>query len=187
MQRIASSCNENSCTKNAKGETTEKKKSPRELWKWRGCGKRGKPKAGFPLFPQPLGNLAKPRRDSHIPTAPTTTPWKSGKPKAGFPLSHRDLLSSKTERKTGGLRPPPRTAALRSASANDVYHSVTLFREATRPGDLIVADHSRVFLLSCARICHYLRPRPAKRSNFIFRGDNKDRSPRVAWGSAQLA
>ena len=43
----------------------------RELWKCRGCGKRGKPKAGFPLFPQPLGNLAKDRRDSHISTAPT--------------------------------------------------------------------------------------------------------------------
>src|SRR5579872_7326799 len=26
----------------------------RELWKWRGYGKRGKPKAGFPLFPSPL-------------------------------------------------------------------------------------------------------------------------------------
>jgi len=44
----------------------------KELWKWRGCGKRGKPKAGFPLFPQPLGNLAKSGRDSHISTAPAT-------------------------------------------------------------------------------------------------------------------
>src|SRR5260370_20543275 len=26
--------------------------SRRELWKCRGCGKRGKPKAGFPLFPR---------------------------------------------------------------------------------------------------------------------------------------
>src|SRR5713226_8603257 len=24
------------------------------LWKWRGCGKRGKPKAGFPLFHAPV-------------------------------------------------------------------------------------------------------------------------------------
>jgi len=31
------------------------------------------------------------RRDSHIPTAPATRPWKSGKPKAGFPLSHSHL------------------------------------------------------------------------------------------------
>jgi hypothetical protein len=136
MQRIGSNGKEKAAQKNAKTQKAEKKKSSRGLWKWRGCGKRGKPKAGFPLFPQPLGNLAKPGRDSHIPTAPTTTPWKSGKPKAGFPLSHRDLLCSKTERKTRGLRPP------RSASANDVYHSVTLSGEATRPGDLIVADHS---------------------------------------------
>ncbi len=30
-------------------------------------------------------------RDSHIPTAPATRPWKSGKPKTGFPLSHSHL------------------------------------------------------------------------------------------------
>ena len=38
----------------------------RELWKWRGGGNRGKPKAGFPPFPPPLGN-----------------------PAEGFPLFHR--------------------------------------------------------------------------------------------------
>src|SRR5204863_10141663 len=83
-----------------------KMKGGRELWKWRGCGKRGKPKAGFPLFPQPLGNLAESRRDSHIPTAPATTPWKSGKPKAGFPLSHRVLLCSKKRTENGRASPP---------------------------------------------------------------------------------
>src|SRR5260370_36206995 len=54
-------------------------------------------------FHEPLGNLAKSRRDSHIPTAPATVPnlrrnstgigkcgpWKSGNPKPGFPLFHR--------------------------------------------------------------------------------------------------
>jgi hypothetical protein len=49
-----------------------KTRGGRELWKWRGCGKRGKPKAGFPLFPRALGNLAKRRRDSHISTAPVS-------------------------------------------------------------------------------------------------------------------
>lgn len=39
-------------------------------WKWRGHGHRGKPKAGFPRRPQPLGNRR--RRDSHISTAATT-------------------------------------------------------------------------------------------------------------------
>src|SRR5216684_2609149 len=57
------------------------------LWKWRGCGKRGKPEAGFPRFPQPLGNLAQTARfpHSHSGGGPR---WKSGKPKAGFPLFH---------------------------------------------------------------------------------------------------
>src|SRR5712692_4832586 len=90
-------------------------KSGRELWKWRGYGKRGKPKAGFPLFPQPLGNLAKSRRDSHIPTAPATTPWKSGKPKAGFPLSHRVLISYTKEKQTENGRASP--SALRGGAS----------------------------------------------------------------------
>jgi len=32
-------------------------------------------------------------RDSHTPTAPASTTWKSGKPKAGFPLSHARLAT----------------------------------------------------------------------------------------------
>src|SRR5882762_9984730 len=86
----------------------------KELWKWRGCGKRGKPKTGFPLFPQPLGNLAESRRDSHIPTAPATTPWKSGKPKAGFPLSHRVLLYERKNKKENGRASP---SALRGGAS----------------------------------------------------------------------
>src|SRR5262249_10081142 len=39
-----------------------------ELWKCRGCGKSGKPRAGFPLFPQ--------------------APWKSRQKTARFPHSH---------------------------------------------------------------------------------------------------
>jgi hypothetical protein len=34
-------------------------------------GKHGKPNAGFPPFPPPLG-IPQNRRDSHIPTASTT-------------------------------------------------------------------------------------------------------------------
>src|ERR1039457_6463351 len=63
-------------------------------------GKRGKPEAGFPLFPQPLGNLAKGRRDSHIPTAPTTK-----------------VFASEESKKRGGRR----VAALRATPPNDVY------------------------------------------------------------------
>src|ERR1035437_6709412 len=41
---------------------------PGRLWKCRGCGKRGKPKAGFPLFPR--------------------APWKSRRRQARFPHFH---------------------------------------------------------------------------------------------------
>src|SRR5437868_323150 len=37
-----------------------------------GCGRGGKPKAGFPPRPRALGNRQ--TRDFHIPTAPTTRP-----------------------------------------------------------------------------------------------------------------
>ena len=69
-------------------------------------------------FHEPLGNLAKRRRDFHIPTAPATK--AAGKvenqkqvshfPTASIPLS----LKTKQNRSAGGLRPPP-AAALRSA------------------------------------------------------------------------
>ena len=65
----------------------------RELWKWRDCGKRGKPKAGFPLFPQSLGNLAKGRRDSHISTAPATRRMGKWKTKTRFPTFPPPSLS----------------------------------------------------------------------------------------------
>src|SRR5947208_7050890 len=46
-------------------------------------GKPGKPKAGFPLFPPSLESPQK-QRASHIPTAPTTSPYltktKHGRP-----------------------------------------------------------------------------------------------------------
>src|ERR1700685_1695237 len=37
-----------------------------ELWKCRRCGNLGNPKAGFPTFPQRLGNLAKAARFPHF-------------------------------------------------------------------------------------------------------------------------
>src|ERR1039458_568365 len=47
---------------------TTKNREERELWKCRGCGKRGKPKAGFPLFPR--------------------APWESRRRQARFPHFH---------------------------------------------------------------------------------------------------
>src|ERR1035438_10110955 len=69
---------------------TTKNRKERELWKCRGCGKRGKPKAGFPLFPRaPWESHQKQARFPHSHSSGDEGGWKSGKPKAGFPLSHR--------------------------------------------------------------------------------------------------
>ncbi len=102
------------------------KPGPEELWKCRGCGKRGKPKAGFPTlstspleispkggeiptFPQ-LGRsgLGKWKTKGRFPTFPdrfaTTTPaspLKTRKPKNGW---------------LGGLAPAIAAAALRATS-----------------------------------------------------------------------
>jgi hypothetical protein len=51
----------------------------------------GKPKAGFPRFPPPLGNLATPARFPHSQQPWRQRAWESGKPKPGFPLSHNAL------------------------------------------------------------------------------------------------
>src|SRR5258706_15293731 len=73
----------------------------------------------FPSFPDPLGNRAKKRRrDSHIPTAPTTT--ADGKVETQnqvSPLSHRHDFSGperKKHRAAGGLLPSARRRALRA-------------------------------------------------------------------------
>src|SRR3984885_5135543 len=83
-----------------------------ELWKCRRCGNLGNPKAGFPTFPQRLGNLAKAARFPHFHssygsllrlnrTTPAERTERGGKveiQKAGFPLSHRtDGLRRKEE------------------------------------------------------------------------------------------
>src|ERR1700732_1057901 len=105
------------------GQQNKKRAGKRELWKCRGCGKRGKPTTVFPLCPQPLGNLAKNRRDSHISTAPAEAGgWKSGKPKAGFPLSHRheSPFSRNLNPAAGGLRPPPTAGASRRPKSQRV-------------------------------------------------------------------
>src|SRR6266849_70917 len=110
-QLTASSCKENRCAKNEAAKMARNDKSEES------CGNGGVVESvesqnqASPSFHNPLEISPK---AGEIPTAPTTTPWKSGKPNPGFPLSHRVLLCSKTERKTGGLRPPPCAAALRA-------------------------------------------------------------------------
>jgi hypothetical protein len=51
------------------------------------CGRRGKPKAGFPPRPQALEIAA---RFPH--SLSRDERWKSGKPRAGFPLSRRSMI-----------------------------------------------------------------------------------------------
>src|SRR5271156_137430 len=52
-------------TEPAEARREHEARHPGELWKWRRCGNVGNPKAGFPAFPQRLGNLAKAARFPH--------------------------------------------------------------------------------------------------------------------------
>src|ERR1039458_7802917 len=74
-------------------------------------------KQASPSFHEPLGNLAKRRRDSHISTTPAARgDGKKEKQKHGFPLSPPPPPHfSNPKHNIGGLSPPP-TAALRAAS-----------------------------------------------------------------------
>jgi len=75
---------------------------------------------------EPLGNLAKNRRDSHIPTAPATKAdgkVENQKQVSHFPTASIPLSTKEQNRSAGGLRPPP-PAALRSASVVSFYSAV---------------------------------------------------------------
>src|ERR1017187_3206782 len=72
---------------------TTKNRKERELWKCRGCGKRGKPKAGFPLFPQaPWESRQRQARFPHFHSSRDEGGGERGKTRAGFPLSHPPLI-----------------------------------------------------------------------------------------------
>ena len=74
----------------------DKKQGQGELWKCRGCGKRGKPKAGFPPFPRAPWEISP--TAGEIPTFPQRRrrrrmeKWKTNSrfptfPTAAIPLS----------------------------------------------------------------------------------------------------
>src|SRR5215472_3288095 len=67
-------------------------KAARGPWKCRARGKRGKPKAGFPLFPPALENLAKTARFSHFhrPGVGRLEKWKTNPRFSTFPPGPRD-------------------------------------------------------------------------------------------------
>src|ERR1017187_3574672 len=84
-----------------------------ELWKCRGCGKRGKPKAGFPLFPRaPWKSHQKAARFPHFHSSGGEGGWKKGKTKTGFPLSPPPQSIWNSRKKN----PPRAGCALRPAA-----------------------------------------------------------------------
>jgi hypothetical protein len=74
-----------------KRRTESKVENPRpcEPWKCRGFGKRGKPRAGFPLFPRAPWKSRQNQRDSHISTAPTAIPSLKTKNTSGRAIAPR--------------------------------------------------------------------------------------------------
>ena len=90
-------------TEPAEGRREHEARHSGELWKWRRCGNPGNPKAGFPRFPQRLGNLAKAARFPHFHSSyglllrlNRTTPaeelgavekWKSNEQDSHFPTA----------------------------------------------------------------------------------------------------
>ena len=89
-----------------------------ELWKWRNGGKRGNPKAGFPLFPPFLGNLANNARFPHfhqLRRKQADGKVENQKQVSHFPTATNPLSPGTQTRAAGGLRPPPGGGALRAA------------------------------------------------------------------------
>jgi hypothetical protein len=79
------------------------------------------PKQAFPSFHEPLGNLAKGRRDFHIPTAPMATAdgkVQNQKQVFHFPTAPNPFSQTQKPRIGAGLTPVPAltAAALRAAS-----------------------------------------------------------------------
>src|ERR1700689_5637922 len=67
-----------------------------------GCGRRGKPKAGFHRRPRALGNRW---RDSHIPAAPDATAMEKWKSKRRIPTFPRLILSSQNQKRKENSTP----------------------------------------------------------------------------------
>src|SRR5215469_5154198 len=96
-------------------------------------------------FHEPLGNLAKSRRDSHISTAPTTRAdgkVENQKQVFHFPTAPTIYLSKPKHARRAAIAPPP-GMALRATPTMTTTNPVTFSREATRPGKIIVADRKK--------------------------------------------
>src|ERR1019366_4145784 len=99
-----------------RGFCSRDRSQDKALWKWRGRGNRGKPEAGCPLFPLPLGNPA-----NH----------------AGFPHSHsHHCCGSLSERKQNQRKEvgPSATSPSRSISASPCIANAIAFQDHPRIG-----------------------------------------------------
>src|SRR5579862_7724232 len=85
------------------------RRQKRELWKCGACGKRGKPKTGFPLFPRaPWKSRQKAARFPHSQQLRRRRRMEKWKTKSRFPTfpPPRFLSHKKKTTPRGGLRPP---------------------------------------------------------------------------------
>ena len=89
-----------------------------ELWKWQNGGKRGNPKAGFPLFPPFLGNLAKNARFPHFHSSggkQADGKVENQKQVSHFPTATNPLSPGTKNPGRGRASPSARRRALRAA------------------------------------------------------------------------
>ena len=79
-------------------------------------------KQASPSFHEPLGNLAKDRRDFHIPTAPTTADGKveNQEQVSHFPTASIPFYSRLQTQQQDGLSPPAHGGAPRRLG-HDIY------------------------------------------------------------------
>jgi hypothetical protein len=79
-------------------------------------------------FHEPLGNLANTRRDSHIPTAPTTRAmekWKTKSRFSTFPPPRFLSLKTKTQKPNAGLRPAYQNQRKETPHSTDIYLTIS--------------------------------------------------------------
>ena len=108
-----------------------------EPWKCRSCGKRGKPEAGFPLFPRaPWESRQRRARFPHSHSSDDEGDGKVENPKQVFHFPTASVAFTKAPTQAAGAR----AAALRAPQPTTSTNSVTFPIEATRPGILIVAE-----------------------------------------------
>src|ERR1017187_367828 len=107
-----------------------------ELWKCRGCGKRGKPKAGFPRFSRaPWKSRPKAARFPHFHSSGGEGGWEKGKTKTGFPPfpPPRLIWGSRTKNRARGGWLPYLEIAVGTYFLGMVVFAITTFNFLSIP------------------------------------------------------